>query len=558
MKEKLSSLVRHAIDSAVAAGHLIPIDPPPSMVLEIPKIVAHGDFSTNIAMTMAASQKRAPQEIARIIIDHIEDPDLLLSKTEIAGPGFINFFIAWDRWHEVLKAVHQEDTAYGTSQTGLGKRVQIEFLSANPTGPLHVGHGRCAAVGDTLAAILSATGYEVEKEYYVNDSGRQIRTLGESVFVRYQQLLGKTLDLPAENYQGSYIEDLARILLDQEGEHLLELPEEEAVTHCARFAAMKIFEGIRDDLVAFGVSFGHWFSEQFLYDSGAVQAVIQDLKSRDIIYEHDGALWFRTKDFGDEKDRVVVRANGLTTYFASDIAYHKNKFDRKFDRIIDIWGADHHGYVPRVSASIRALGYDGDRFQVFLIQLVNLLRGGKPVAMSTRAGEFVTLREVIDEVGRDAARFLFLLRHYESPLDFDLELAKKQSNDNPVYYVQYVHARISNILKKAEERGYKDIGWHDDFSSILTLPEELQLIKLMARYPEVVARSARLMEPHRIPFYMKELAAAFHAYYHDRNKHKVVSDDAKLSAARLYLVSAIRIIIKNGLGLMGVSAPETM
>lgn len=558
MKEKLSFIVRHAIDSAVAAGHLKPIDPPPSMVLEIPKIAAHGDFSTNIAMTMAAPQNRAPKEIARIIIDHIEDRDYLLSKPEVAGPGFINFFIALDKWHEVLKAVHQEDTAYGTSQAGLGKRVQIEFLSANPTGPLHVGHGRCAAVGDTLAAILSATGYEVEKEYYVNDSGRQIRTLGESMFVRYQQLLGKTIDLPAENYQGSYINDLARILLDQEGERLLELPEEEAVTHCARFAAMKIFEGIRDDLVAFGVSFGHWFSEQFLYDSGAVQAVIQDLKSRDIIYEHDGALWFRTKDFGDEKDRVVVRANGLTTYFASDIAYHKNKFDRKFDRIIDIWGADHHGYVPRVSASIRALGYDGDRFQVFLIQLVNLLRGGKPVAMSTRAGEFVTLREVIDEVGRDAARFLFLLRHYESPLDFDLELAKKQSNDNPVYYVQYVHARISNILKKAEERGYKDIDWHDDFSKILTLPEELQLIKLMARYPEVVARSARLMEPHRIPFYMKELAAAFHAYYHDRNKHKVVSDDAKLSAARLYLVSAIRIIIKNGLGLMGVSAPETM
>jgi arginyl-tRNA synthetase len=321
---------------------------------------------------------------------------------------------------------------------------------------------------------------------------------------------------------------------------------------------VKILAGIREDLAAFGVSFGHWFSEQSLYDSGAVQTVIQDLKSQDIIYEHDGALWFRTEDFGDEKDRVVVRANGLTTYFASDIAYHRDKFERNFDRILDIWGADHHGYVPRVSASIRALGYDGDRFQVLLIQLVNLLRDGKPVTMSTRAGEYVTLREVIDEVGRDAARFLFLLRHYESPLDFDLELAKKQSNDNPVYYVQYVHARISNILKKAQERGYKDIDWHDDFSGVLTLPEEIQLIKLMARYPEVVATSARLMEPHRIPFYMKELAAAFHAYYHDRNKHKVVSDDATLSAARLYLVSGIRIIIRNGLALMGVSAPEMM
>jgi arginyl-tRNA synthetase len=557
MKQELALIIRQAVQSAFKAGTLQGEDLP-RVDLEISKIAAHGDFSTNVAMTMAASQKRAPQEIARIIIDHIEDTDHLLSKSEVAGPGFINFFIAQDKWHEVLRTVHEEDTAYGTSQVGVGKRVQIEFLSANPTGPLHVGHGRCAAVGDTLAAVLKATGYDVEKEYYVNDSGRQIRTLGESVFVRYQQLLGKTLDLPAEDYQGSYIKGLARILLDQEGERLLDMPEEEAVTICARFAAMKILEGIRQDLVAFGVSFGRWLSEQSLYDSGAVEAVIQDLKSRDIIYEHDGALWFRTKDFGDEKDRVVVRANGLTTYFASDIAYHKDKFERKFDRILDIWGADHHGYVPRVSASIQALGYDKDRFQVLLIQLVNLLRDGKPVTMSTRAGEFVTLREVIDEVGRDAARFLFLLRHYESPLEFDLELAKKQSNDNPVYYVQYVHARISNILRKAEERGYKDIDWHDDFSSILTLPEEIHLIKLMARYPEVVARSASLMEPHRIPFYMKELAAAFHAYYHDRNKHKVVSDDAKLSAARLYLVSAMRITIRNGLALMGVSAPERM
>jgi arginyl-tRNA synthetase len=557
MKKELAVLLRQALQSAFEAGALQRKDIP-RIDLEIPKIGTHGDFSTNVAMTMAASQKRAPREIARIIMDHIEDPGHMLSKTEVAGPGFINFFIARDRWHEVLKAVHEEDTGYGTSQSGLGKRVQIEFLSANPTGPLHVGHGRCAAVGDTLAAVLRAAGYEVEKEYYVNDSGRQIRTLGESVFVRYQQLLGKALDLPAEDYQGGYIKDLARILLDQEGERFLGMPEEEAVTLCARFAAARILAGIREDLAAFGVSFDHWFSEQSLYDSGAVQAVIQDLKSRDIMYEHDGAMWFRTKDFGDEKDRVVVRANGLTTYFASDIAYHKDKFERKFDRIIDIWGADHHGYVPRVSASIRAFGYDGDRFQVLLIQLVNLLRGGNPVAMSTRAGEFVTLREVIDEVGRDAARFLFLLRHYESPLDFDLELAKRQSNDNPVYYVQYVHARISNILKKAEERGYTDIRWRDEFSIILTLPDEIQLIKLMARYPEVVAMSARLMEPHRIPFYMKELSAAFHAYYHDRNKHKVVSDDAKLSAARLYLVSAIRIIIRNGLALMGVSAPESM
>jgi arginyl-tRNA synthetase len=403
-----------------------------------------------------------------------------------------------------------------------------------------------------------AAGYEVEKEYYVNDSGRQIRTLGESVLVRYQQLLGKTVDLPQEGYQGGYIKELARMLLDKEGQGLADLPEEEAIALCAGFAADKILTGIQEDLVAFGVSFDNWFNEQSLYDSGAVEAVIQECKGQGGVYEHEGALWFRTKDLGDEKDRVVVRANGLTTYFASDIAYHKDKFERGFDRILDIWGADHHGYIPRVAASIQALGYDEDRFQVLLVQLVNLLRDGRPVTMSTRAGEFVTLREVINEVGRDAARFLFLLRHYESPLDFDLELAKKESNENPVYYVQYVHARISNILKKAEERGYTHISWNEDFPVHINLPEEIELIKLMARYPEVVSQSALLMEPHRIPFYLKDLAGAFHAYYHDRNKHKVVSDDAKLSAARLYLVSAIRIIIRNGLALMGVSAPEVM
>jgi arginyl-tRNA synthetase len=557
MKEKVTLLLRQAIEAAFTASHLR-AGGLPRIELETPRIAAHGDFSTNVAMTMAASQKRAPREIATTIIGHIEDPEHILSKVEVAGPGFINLFIAQDKWYEVLRAVHGDGKAYGTSKIGREKRIQIEFVSANPTGPLHVGHGRCAVVGETLAAIFKAAGYEVEKEYYVNDSGRQIRTLGESVFVRYQQLLGRSLDLPADGYQGSYIKELARVLIDHEGERLLDMPEEEAITLSARFAAGKILAGIREDLLAFGVSFDRWFCEQPLYDSGAIEAVIQDLKGRDIIYEHDGALWFRTKDFGDEKDRVVVRTNGLMTYFASDIAYHKDKFERKFDRIIDIWGADHHGYVPRITASIRALGHDRDRFQVLLVQLVNLLRDGKPVAMSTRAGEFVTLREVIDEVGRDAARFLFLLRHYDSPLGFDLELAKRESSDNPVYYVQYVHARISNILKKAAEEGYKEIEWHDDFSTILTLPEEIRLIKLMARYPEVMARSARLMEPHRIPFYMMELAAAFHAYYHDRSKHKVVSDDAKLSAARLYLVSGIRIIIRNGLALMGVSAPERM
>lgn len=558
MKALLATVIQQAIESATTAGQLRPADHPPSIVLEIPKAVSHGDFSTNVAMTMARFQKMAPNDIARIIIDHIDDPDQLLESVGVAGPGFINFFVTQKKWYGVLKAVHSEDEAYGTSQVGKGERVQVEFVSANPTGPLHVGHGRCAAVGETLSEILKAAGYEVQKEYYVNDSGRQIRTLGESVFIRYQQLLGKSVDLPEEGYRGDYIRDLARTLLETEGNRLMNIPEEQAVERCARFAAGRILAGIKEDLTSFGVSFDVWFSEQSLYESGAVESVIAEGKNRNTMYEHEGALWFRTQDYGDEKDRVVVRANGLTTYFASDIAYHRDKFNREFDRIINIWGADHHGYVSRVSAAVQALGFDAGRLKVLLIQLVNLLRAGKPVAMSTRAGEFVTLREVIDEVGSDAARFLFLLRHYESPLDFDLELAKKQSNENPVYYVQYVHARISNILKKAVEQNHRQVSWNENFSDFISLPEEIALIKLMAQYPEVVSQSALLMEPHRIPFYLKELAGAFHAYYHDRNKHQVVSDDAGLTAARLYLVAAIRIVIRNGLTLIGVSAPERM
>jgi arginyl-tRNA synthetase len=558
MKERLRAILQHALESAHAAGHLLPVEKAWSFSVETPKMVAHGDYSTNLAMAMASQQKRSPREIAGIIVDHVEDADHLIGKIEIAGPGFINFFIAEYKWYDVLKTVHRFGEEYGTSQIGVGNRVHIEYVSANPTGPLHVGHGRCAAVGDTLAAILQAVGYEVEKEYYVNDSGRQIRTLGESVFFRYRQLLGETVQLPPGFYQGDYIRGLAQMLVHQKDRDLMEMAEDEAIGLCAEFAAGEILGDIKRDLGAFGVSFDRWFSEQSLYDSGAVSTVIQDLKNQGLMYEQDGALWFRTQDYGDEKDRVVVRSSGVTTYFASDIAYHKDKFERKFDRIIDIWGADHHGYVPRVSASIEAQGYDKDKYSTILVQLVNLLRGGKPVTMSTRAGEFVTLKEVIDEVGRDVARFLFLLRHYDSPLDFDLDLAKKQSNENPVYYVQYVHARISNILMKAEERGYDTVSWHQDFPRLIDLPEEVQLIKLIARYPEMVARSALLMEPHRIPFYLRELAAAFHAYYHDRGKHQVVSDNAALSKARLYLVSAIRIVIRNGLTLMGVSAPDTM
>ncbi len=551
-------MIRRALERTVEAGVLRPFDIPTSIPLESPKIEAHGDYSTNIAMTMAAGQKRPPREIAGAIVSHIEDPEGLLLKAEIAGAGFINFFIRTDRWYQILRSIHEQGDGYGTSRIGQGKRIQVEFVSANPTGPLHVGHGRCAAVGDTISAVLRATGFQVEKEYYINDSGRQIATLGRSVYLRYRQLQGDDVVFPEDAYQGDYIRELAQKFASKEGKGLLDQTEAEAIAKCARFAADEILAGIKDDLAAFNVFFDRWFSEQFLYDSGAVGNGIEELKGRDIVYEQDGALWFRTTAFGDEKDRVVVRANGMTTYFASDIAYHKDKLERDYDRVIDIWGADHHGYIPRVSAAIRALGYDQDKIGFVLVQFVNLLRDGKPVAMSTRSGEFVTLREVVDEVGCDAARFMFLLRHYDSPLDFDLALAKKESNENPVYYVQYVYARISNILRKAVERGYGDLRWEDDYAQSINLPEELQMIKLMGRYPEVVAQSAGLLEPHRIPFYLKELAGAFHAYYHDRERHQVVGDDARLSMARLYLVASLRVVIGNGLRLMGVSAPDMM
>jgi len=554
MKWKIKKLIRQAAQLASEAGDLPSAEFPPVEVEE-PKAGAHGDYSTNLAMVSARIQKMAPRKIAESLLAHMPDPDGIIDKTEIAGPGFINFFLKPAAWLPLLRDIHEADEAYGASDIGRGRRVQVEFVSSNPTGPLHVGHGRGAAVGDSLGNVLRMCGFDVQKEYYINDSGRQIRTLGRSVFLRYAALFGREIEFPEECYQGDYIIDIAREIRGQKGDGLLDLTEEEAVGCCARYAAEKIIDGIRGDLGQFGVTFDQWFSEQSLYDSGRVEAAIGKLADRGIIYESEGARWFRTSDFGDEKDRVVVRNNGLTTYFASDIAYHQEKFERGFDRVIDVWGADHHGYIPRMKAAVEASGVDPDRFEVVLVQLVNLLRGGEPVAMSTRAGEFVTLEDVVSEVGRDAARFLFLTRHHESALDFDLEVAKKKTNENPVFYVQYVHARISSIRRKAEAAGIGDVTWNPESAARVVEPEELQLIKAMARYPEVVRASAEGMEPHRITFYLMDLAAAFHAYY---NKHRVLTDDPVLARGRLYLVFAVQKVIRNGLTLLGVSAPEQM
>jgi arginyl-tRNA synthetase len=554
MKQKIKDLIIDAITCAYEKGDFSEKSVP-EIEVEVPKITSHGDFSTNIAMVTASIQKMPPRKIAETILKYIKDPDRILAKTQIAGPGFINFFINTLSWHSVLRKIHQEDVVYGASNIGNGRKIQVEFVSSNPTGPLHVGHGRGAAVGDSVANILRFCGYDVQKEYYINDSGRQINTLGKSVYLRYRALMGENIQFPDECYQGDYIRDYAKEIIALKGKALLDQDEEQSIFFCACFAAERIIKDIRKDLMDFGIEFDNWFSEQSLYDTGKVNAVIEDFKEKNIIYEKDGALWFKTTNFGDEKDRVVVRKNGQTTYFASDIAYHMDKFERGFHRVIDVWGADHHGYIPRVTGAIEASGLNRDRFNVILVQLVNLLREQVPVAMSTRAGEFVTLNEVVQEVGRDAARFIFLTRHHESPLDFDLELAKKKTNDNPVFYVQYVHARISSISRKSRERGLYELEWDETAVLMLQEPEEINLIKAMIRYPEVVEDSAKYMEPHRITFYLMDLASSFHAYY---NKHRVLSDDPLLSKGRLYLVLAVQKVIRNGLSLLGVSAPDRM
>jgi arginyl-tRNA synthetase len=555
IKQRVKQILLDAARQSHESGNL-PSDDFPEIILEEPKIGAHGDLATNFAMAGASVQKMAPRKIAETIINHLSDPDRLIEKTEIAGPGFINFFIRPSAWLPVLDEINLRDLSFGASNLGKGKKVQVEFVSANPTGPLHIGHGRGAVVGDTIASLLSFCGYEVEREYYINDAGRQIQTLGRSVYLRCCQLAGKDVEFPEDAYQGDYIRDMAKNVLDEKGTQLFEANEDQAIEMLSKKAAEEILAGIRNDLNDLGISFNTWYSEQSLYDRGRVDAAINYLKQEKLVYEKDGALWFAATQFGDEKDRVVVRQNGQTTYFASDIAYHMDKFQRGYELVVDVWGADHHGYVPRLSAAISAMGRNKSQFRVILTQLVNLLRKGKPVSMSTRAGQFVTLSDVVSEVGKDAARFIFLTRHHESPLDFDLEVARAKTNDNPVYYVQYVHARISSICKKAaEEKNIKPPAAVSAPCSLLTEPEEIALMKQMTRYPETIANAAALMEPHRIAYYLMDLAALFHAYY---NKHRVLTEEQDLTSARLCLVAAVQKVIKNGLNILGVSAPETM
>ena len=554
MKNVITELLTEAFQASVREGTIDAVELP-HIEVEQTKDDAHGDYASNIAMVLASKVKKNPRLIAGILKDKVRDGGNVLRTIEIAGPGFMNFFLREELWADHLALIAEEGDRYGMLNLGEGRKIQVEFVSANPTGPLHIGHARGAVVGDVLANILSAAGYEVSREYYINDAGNQMHNLGRSVFYRYLELAGRSIAFPENCYQGDYIKVLAREIMDRDGMMHLEEAESDVVPSFTDYAAGAILEEIKDDLKDFGVVFDLYFSERELYRDNGVENLLVDLEQKGFVYREDGTRWFRTTSFGDEKDRVVVRQNGEPTYFAADIAYHKNKFSRGFDKVIDIWGADHHGYIPRMQAGIQALGLDREALKVVLVQLVNLLRDGSPVAMSTRSGEFVTLKEVVEEVGRDAARYNFLMRRSDSPLDFDLDLAKRQSNENPVYYVQYAHARISSILRLAEDRGYGVPEFRAVDCSRLVLPEEIALIKMATRFPEIVEGAVKALEPHRLTFYLHEIAALFHSYY---NKYKVVSDDAVLTGARLLLAVSVRTVLKNALALLGVSAPEKM
>lgn len=555
MKNKIINLVEKSVKKCAEKGIVSKSDLS-RLEVAVPANPAHGDYAANAAMILASTTKQNPRKIAETLLANLSDEENILQKTEIAGPGFINFFIKDNIWKNELKDIEEKNEKFGKLYIGNGKKVQVEFVSANPTGPLHIGHARGAVVGDVIANILKTAGYDVTKEYYINDAGNQMNNLGKSVLLRLRELSGERIDFPETCYRGEYIKDIAaQIIKNEQNKYLAKENEDKQISYLTDIAGRIILEDIKGDLKDFGVIFDEYFSESKLYENNGVAKILQELKKSGYVYSDGETLWFKTTEFGDEKDRVVVRKNGEPTYFAADIAYHQEKFSRGFEYIVDVWGADHHGYIPRIYAGIMALGHAKDKLKIILVQLVNLLRAGEPVAMSTRSGEFVTLREVLDEVGKDAARYNFLMRRSDSHLDFDLEVAKRQSNENPVYYVQYAHARICSIIKMAAERNIKLPSFIDIDPSLLKEPEELALIKMMSRYPEMIEGAVRSLEPHRITFYLNEIAGIFHSYY---NKNKVISDDNNLTAARLFFVKTIRIILKNALAILGVSAPEKM
>ncbi len=586
MKSQIQQLVSQALQQLVNEGVLdaAGLHEP---VIERARDASHGDFATNAALVNSKAAGMKPHELATRIVDALPASELI-SGVEIAGPGFINFRLAEGANLGLIPQILSEGEHFGRSSVGAGRRVQVEFVSANPTGPLHVGHGRGAAYGSVVADLLAAVGFDVHREYYVNDAGRQMDILATSVWLRYLELCGEELVFPVNGYKGDYVWDIAATLHREHGDdyrHAADevfegLPADEPAggdkeqhidgliarskqllgdnryRYVFELALNTILDDIRDDLHLFGVDYESWFSERSLVESGAVNKAIERLRHAGHLYEKGGALWFKSTDFGDEKDRVVVRDNGQTTYFASDIAYHTDKLERGFDRVIDVWGADHHGYVPRVKAALKALGDDVSKLDVLLVQFAILYRGGEKAQMSTRSGEFVTLRELRKEVGKDAARFFYVMRKCEQHLDFDLDLAKSQSADNPVYYVQYAHARVCSVLRQGAEKGIS-VAVSPGAANLehLAEPHEQVLLKTLSRYPEVVENAALNEEPHQLTHYLRELANDFHTYY---NAHQFLVADDALRDARIKLILAVRQVLANGLGLLGVSAPDAM
>lgn len=592
MKQQVEALLVDVLEVLKQEG-ILPVAADPSVNVENTRDKAHGDFATNLAMILTKPLAKPPRAIAEMIVSRLPQSSSVV-KVEIAGPGFINFFMNEAAKLDVVSQVIAEAAEFGQCTLGQGQSVLVEFVSANPTGPLHVGHGRGAAYGASVANLLETAGFNVSREYYVNDAGRQMDILATSTWLRYCQHCGEDLPFPSNGYKGDYVFDIAKTLYDTHADALRHSVEsiftgvredaqtapagevtgdkeahiddliaraksllgETAYRQVFDLALETILADIREDLAGFGVHFDNWFSERTLMDTGVIDAAIEKLQAANKIYEKNGALWFKSTDYGDEKDRVVVRDNGVKTYFASDIAYHFNKLERGFDKLIDIWGSDHHGYVPRVKAAMQALDTNADALEVLLVQFAILYRGGEKLAMSTRSGQFVTLRELREEVGQDAARFFYVQRKSEQHMDFDLDLAKSKSNENPVYYIQYAHARICQVLSMAEEKGMAvDVQQGLAQLPLLNDEAETHLATLLAQYPEMIQRAALAYEPHQIAYYLKALAHGLHSYY---NASQFIVEEAGLRHARLTLILAVRQVLQNGLQVLGVSAPEKM
>ncbi|MBU7007332.1 arginine--tRNA ligase [Phosphitispora fastidiosa] len=554
VKNNIVKAIEQAAQKAKDEGKL-GFDALPAFVLEVPREKEHGDFATNIAMLLTRQARMAPRQIAETIAEGINTESARIARIEIAGPGFINFFLESTWVYDVLPQVEKEGELYGDSATGQGKKVQVEFVSANPTGLLHMGNARGAALGDTMAALMQAAGFEVSREFYINDAGNQIENFGKSLEARYLQLLERDVPFPKDGYHGADIIDTVKGIIEKHGDRYLDMESTLRKEFFIKYALDEKIRAIKKTLSQFGVEYDVWFSEQSLHESGAIDGILDQLREKGFLYESEGALWLKTTEFGDEKDEVLVRSNGIPTYFAADIAYHKNKFDRGFEWVINIWGADHHGHVKRLKGAMQALGYNPDSLDIVLMQLVRLFKGGDIIRMSKRSGEFITLDDLMSDVGIDAARYFFVMRSSDSHLDFDMDLAKSQSTENPVYYIQYAHARICSILRQLEDRGETVPLAEECNFRLLQEQAELDLMRKLADFPMEISEAAVNLEPHRIARYAHELAGLFHSFY---NSHRVMVEDVELQKARLVLVKSVQTVVRRALGLIGVTAPESM